>query len=43
MVGVFASEWIEEGELLCQVPWDSLITSKEESDEEEWDEKDRVL
>jgi hypothetical protein len=43
MVGVFASERIEEGELLCQVPWDSLITSKEESDGEEWDEKERVL
>jgi hypothetical protein len=29
MRGIFAKERIEKGELLCHVPWDSLITSYE--------------
>ena len=28
MMGIFAKKHIEKGELLCQVPWDSLIHSK---------------
>lgn len=41
MRGVFAKERIESGELLCNVPWDSLITSFDPYTGEEWkDETD---
>jgi hypothetical protein len=36
MMGIFAKERIEKGELLCQVPWDSLIHSKRPGSTEEW-------
>jgi hypothetical protein len=38
MVGIFAKELIEEGELLNQVPWDAIITSEGNEDEDDDEE-----
>jgi hypothetical protein len=42
MMGIFAKERIEKGELLCQVPWDSLIHSKRPGSTEEWSDETNI-
>lgn len=42
-IGIFATEQIEEGEVLSRIPWTIIIDSAEDDDENDWDDEDEEL